>query len=154
MKNSTMCYIKKNGKTLMLHRTKKENDIHEGKWVGLGGKMEAGETPEECIIREVAEESGLNIINPKLRAILTFPKFKDDEDWYVFLFTGKEFEGSLIDSKEGVLKWVDDSELFSLNLWEGDKLFLKWLEDKRFFSGKFVYERGRLIYDDVVFYDY
>ncbi len=154
MKNLTMCYIKKNGKTLMLHRTKKKNDIHEGKWVGLGGKMEAGETPEECIIREVEEESGLKINNPSLRAILTFPKFKDDEDWYVFLFTGEDFEGNIIDSNEGVLKWVDDSELFSLNLWEGDKLFLKWLEDNRFFSGKLVYETGRLIYDDVVFYEY
>ncbi len=153
MRNSTICYIKKNNKTLMLHRIKKENDIHQGKWIGLGGKMEEGETPEECIVREVKEESGLRIKKPRLRGILTFPKFKDNEDWYVFLFTAKEFEGELIESQEGTLQWIDDTEIFNLNLWEGDKLFLKWLEDNRLFSGKLVYENGRLIENRVIFYD-
>lgn len=137
----------------MLHRIKKENDIHQGKWIGLGGKMEEGETPEECIVREVKEESGLRIKKPRLRGILTFPKFKDNEDWYVFLFTAKEFEGELIESQEGTLQWIDDTEIFNLNLWEGDKLFLKWLEDNRLFSGKLVYENGRLIENRVIFYD-
>lgn len=153
MINSTICYIKKDNMTLMLHRIKKEDDVHEGKWVGLGGKMESGETPEECIIREVKEESGLTIKTPKLRGILTFPKFKDNKDWYVFLFTASEFEGNLIDSNEGVLKWVNDLDVFNLNLWEGDKIFLRWLEDSRMFSGKFIYENGKLIHNDVVFYD-
>lgn len=153
MRNSTICYIKKDNKTLMLHRIKKENDIHQGKWIGLGGKMEEGETPEECIVREVKEESGLRIKKPRLRGILTFPRFKDNEDWYVFLFTAKEFEGELIESQEGALQWIDDTEIFNLNLWEGDKLFLKWLEDNRLFSGKLVYENGRLIENKVIFYD-
>ncbi len=153
MRNSTICYIKKDNKTLMLHRIKKENDIHQGKWIGLGGKMEEGETPEECIVREVKEESGLRIKKPSFRGILTFPKFKDNEDWYVFLFTAKEFEGELIESQEGTLQWIDDTEIFNLNLWEGDKLFLKWLEDNRLFSGKLVYENGRLIENKVIFYD-
>lgn len=153
MRNSTICYIKKANKTLMLHRIKKENDIHQGKWIGLGGKMEEGETPEECIVREVKEESGLRIKKPRLRGILTFPRFKDNEDWYVFLFTAKEFEGELIESQEGALQWIDDTEIFNLNLWEGDKLFLKWLEDNRLFSGKLVYENGRLIENRVIFYD-
>nr|WP_293665503.1 8-oxo-dGTP diphosphatase [Tepidibacter sp.] len=145
MKNSTMCYIKKDNRTLMLHRTKKQNDIHEGKWVGLGGKMEQGETPEECIIREVKEESGLDISNPKLKGILTFPKFKDDEDWYVFLFTAYDYSGEIIDCNEGDLKWVDDDKIQELNLWEGDRLFLKWMQEYEFFSGKIVYENKELI---------
>ncbi|SHJ61504.1 NUDIX hydrolase [Tepidibacter formicigenes] len=153
MKNSTICYIEKDGKTLMLHRNKKQNDIHEGKWVGLGGKMEQGETPEECIIREVKEESGLNIKSPKLKGILTFPKFKDNEDWYVFVFTASEFTGNIIDCDEGELKWIDNDEILNLNLWEGDKLFLKWMNEDKFFSGKLVYENGELLENKVVFYD-
>lgn len=152
MKNSTICYIKRDDKTLMLHRVKKKNDVHEGKWIGLGGKMESGETPEECIIREVKEESGLIINNPTLKGILTFPKFKDNEDWYVFVFNVYEFDGDLIESDEGILKWVNDSEIFDLNLWEGDRLFLKWLERDQLFSGKIVYEKGVMTDHNVVFY--
>jgi 8-oxo-dGTP diphosphatase len=144
MKLATLCYIKHEGKTLMLHRVKKENDMHMGKWNGLGGKLEEGETPEECVIREVKEESGLIIKNPRLRGVLTFPKFSKNEDWYAFVFTVSEFEGELIDSREGILKWVEDSDVLSLNLWEGDKVFLKWLEEEKFFSGKFVYVDGKL----------
>ena len=152
MKLATICYIKNDNKTLMLHRVKKENDVHEGKWIGLGGKIEEGESPEECIVREVKEESGLTIINPKMKGFLTFPRFKDNEDWYVFVFTGDNFEGKLIESMEGIVKWVDDSDIFKLNLWEGDKLFLKWMEDERFFSGKLVYDRGKLVENTVIFY--
>ena len=137
---------------MMLHRVKKKNDVHEGKWNGLGGKMELGETPEECVIREVREESGLVLRNPALRGVLTFPGFADEEDWYVFLFTGADFEGDLIESAEGHLKWVPDDDVPRLPLWEGDKIFLKWLEQPKFFSGKFVYKKGVLKNHDVVFY--
>lgn len=152
MKLTTLCYIKNNGKTLMLHRIKKHKDIHEGKWNGLGGHIEQGETPEECVIREVFEESGLIIKKPHLRGILTFPLFDGVEDEYAFLFTATEFDGNLIDSSEGILSWVDDSEVLNLNLWEGDKIFLQWLEDGRFFSGKLVYKDGKLIEHEVIFY--
>src|SRR5512147_1781315 len=114
---ATLCYLHRDNHTLMLHRVKKENDIHAGQWNGLGGKFEPGETPEECVIREVREESGLLIRNPKLVGLLMFPNFKD-EDWYVFVFTVTAFEGELIDSNEGHLKWIPDAEVESLPLWE------------------------------------
>ncbi len=152
MKIGTLCYVKKDNKTLMLHRIKKENDMHKGKWNGLGGKLENGESPEECVIREVKEESGLEIKNPKLKGILTFPAFDGIEDWYVFVFVAYKFEGELIDSKEGKLEWIDDDKLTELNLWEGDKLFLKWLEQDKCFSGKFVYKNGKLVSHEVYFY--
>lgn len=152
LKLTTICYIKKDNKTLMLHRVKRKNDVHYGKWVGLGGKMEQGETPEECIIREVKEESRLTIDKPLLRGILTFPKFKDGEDWYMFLFTADEFKGEIVEGDEGTLEWVNDSEVLNLNLWEGDKLFLRWMEEGKFFSGKHVYENGELVESSVVFY--
>ncbi|AOT69066.1 NUDIX hydrolase [Geosporobacter ferrireducens] len=153
MKLSTICYIEQGDQYLMLHRIKKENDVHHGKWIGLGGKMETGETPEECIIREVKEESGLTIHAPVLKGILTFPKFKDDEDWYVFLFTANRFTGKIIESAEGVLQWVDKKEVLNLDLWEGDRLFLQWMEENKFFSGKIIYEKGCLIKSKVNFYE-
>lgn len=152
MKIGTLCYIKHNGKTLMLHRIKKENDMHEGKWNGLGGKLDPGETPEECIIREVKEESGLTIYNPKLKGILTFPMFDGVDDWMAFLFTATEFEGDLIESPEGHLEWIDNKKVPNLNLWEGDRIFLKWMEEDRFFSGKFIYQNKQLINHSVVFH--
>lgn len=136
----------------MLHRIKKENDMHEGKWNGLGGKFEDSETPEECIIREVEEESGLKIKKPTLKGIITFPAFDGNEDWRVFVFTANKFSGKLIDSDEGILEWIDDKKLLKLNLWDGDRIFLKWLDKKPFFSSKFVYNKGRLLSHDVVFY--
>ncbi|MCX5971352.1 MAG: 8-oxo-dGTP diphosphatase [Coprothermobacterota bacterium] len=152
MKLATLCYLQRGGKTLMLHRIKKSRDIHAGKWNGLGGKMEPGETPEECVIREVREESGLTIVSPRLRGFLTFPSFAQEEDWYAFVFTARQFSGTLTDSAEGDLCWVDNQELFSLNLWEGDRIFLPWLEGDRFFSGRFVYKEGKLVSHDVVFH--
>ena len=152
MKITTLCYIKRSGKTLMLHRVRKPNDIHEGKWNGLGGHIESGETPEECVVREVYEESGLTLRNPRLRGILTFPMFDGIEDEYTFLYTANEFEGELIESPEGILEWIDDSKVLGLNLWEGDKLFLKWLEDGRLFSGKLTYKDGNLVSNNVIFY--
>ena len=142
MKLGTLCYVEKDNKYLMLHRTKKENDMHEGLWVGLGGKFEPGETPEECVIREVFEESGLQIINPKLRGILTFPKFsKQKEDWYVFLFVATEFTGGLKQCNEGELSWVDKGQLDKLPMHAGDHYFFEWIEQyKGVFSAKHVYE--------------
>lgn len=135
---ATLCYIKHDGKTLMVHRIKKPNDIHAGKWNGLGGKIEAGETPEMCIKREVQEEAGLVIQNPRLHGLLVFTNFKGN-DWYVFVFTATEFTGKLIDSPEGQLEWIDDGKLTELNLWESDSIFLPWIEGDKFFSAKFDY---------------
>jgi len=154
MKLATLCYIKDKsaGKTLMLHRVKKENDMHKDKWNGLGGKLHAGESPEECVIREIREESGLDIVNPRLNGFITFPAFDGFDDWYVFVYTATEFSGELIDSPEGNLEWVPDSELPKLPLWEGDKIFFKWIEEEKFFSAKFNYDKGRLVSHEVSFY--
>ena len=153
MKLATLCYMRQNGKTLMVHRIKKPNDIHEGKWNGLGGKFEPGETPEECARREIFEESGLRVKKLVLKGLLSFPLFARDEDWYAFVFVGMIIEGSLIESPEGMLQWIDDSKLTELNLWEGDRTFLPWLERPGFFSGKFVYQDGALVDHSAVFYD-
>lgn len=152
MKLATLCYIRKDGHTLMLHRIKKAGDMHAGKWNGLGGKLEPGETPEECAVREIREEAGLKVTNPQMRGVITFPGFSNDEDWYTFLFLIDEFEGSLIDSPEGHLKWVPDSSLLDLNLWEGDRIFIPWLEQPAFFSAKFIYKQGVLVSHKVYFY--
>ena len=152
MQLATLCYIKKNNQTLMLHRVKKENDIHEGKWNGLGGKFEASETPEECVIREVKEESGLNIFNPKLHGFISFPAFDQVQDWFVFIFTASDFTGEIIDSEEGILQWIDDEKLDSLNLWEGDKIFMDWLNRDDFFSAKFIYKNKSLVSHSVNFH--
>ena len=152
MKLATLCYIKKDGRTLMMHRIKRKDDLHYGKWNGLGGKMQPGETPEECVIREVKEESGLLIKDPQLNGFLTFPSFDEWDDWYVFVFTAQRFRGKLLDSAEGYLKWVKDDELLKLDLWEGDHIFLPWLDDKKFFSAKFNYQDGQLKDHSVNFY--
>ena len=152
MQLATLCYIKNDNKTLMLHRVKKENDIHEGKWNGLGGKFEPGETPEECVIREVKEESGLDIIKPKLHGYISFPAFDEIQDWFVFVFSAEEFSGDLIESSEGNLEWIVDNKLNGLNLWEGDKIFMKWMADDKLFSAKFIYKNKRLISHNVHFY--
>tara|TARA_B100000287_G_scaffold432799_1_gene492970 strand:+ start:2223 stop:2681 length:459 start_codon:yes stop_codon:yes gene_type:complete len=152
MKISTLCYIQNEHQTLMLHRIKKENDIHQDKWNGLGGKLIAGESPEECVKREVLEESGLIIRKPKLHGVITFPKFDNVDDWMVFVYTVDHFEGSLIDSNEGVLEWIDNDQILNLNLWEGDKIFIPWLSQDKFFSAKFIYDKKELKDYDVNFY--
>lgn len=149
---STLCYLRKDGKTLMLHRVKKDSDVHKGKYNGLGGKFLPGETPEECVIREVKEESGLNVHSPRLRAVMTFPEFKNNEDWLVFLFTAEDFSGEMTECNEGELKWIDNKDLLGLHLWEGDKMFLTWLDRDQFFSAKFCYKDGNLIDHKVTFY--
>ncbi len=154
MKLGTLCYVRKAGQTLMLFRNKKPQDFHEGKWNGLGGKLELGETPEECVRREVREESGLSICTPVLHGILTFPAFDEVDDWYVFVYTADRFAGQLIDSPEGELAWIADEKLPDLNLWAGDRIFLPWLEGGRFFSGKFVYRHGELVHHEVTFHPF
>lgn len=148
---ATLCYIKHDGKTLMVYRNKKPNDIHEGRWNGLGGKIEAEETPEMCIKREVREEAGLIIQNPYLHGLLVFTNFKGN-DWYVFVFTATEFTGELIDSPEGQLEWIDDDKLTGLNLWESDPIFLPWIEKGGFFSARFDYANGAMGEYEVNFY--
>jgi len=154
MKLGTLCYIENDNRYLMLHRIKKKNDIHEGLWVGLGGKFEAGESPEDCVVREVLEESGLKIQNPKLRGFLTFPSGFDEDDWYVFLFTATEFTGELKPCEEGELSWVKKDELNNLPMYEGDKHFLKCLDEYTgIFSAKFIYD-GRTLKDyTITIYD-
>lgn len=152
MKLATLCYVIKDNKTLMIYRNKKENDYHEGKWNGLGGKFETGESPEDCAIREMKEETGLDVKNPIMKGFITFPNFDGVDDWYVFVFVFKEFEGELIDSPEGHLEWIDNDKLTELNLWDGDKIFLPWLFQEKFFSAKFNYENGKFVDYSVIFY--
>lgn len=152
MKLATLCYVINDNKTLMIYRNKKENDYHEGKWNGLGGKFELGESPEDCAIREMKEETGLDVKNPIMKGFITFPNFDGVDDWYVFVFVFKEFEGELIDSPEGHLEWIDNDKLTELNLWEGDKIFLPWLFQEKFFSAKFDYDNGKFVDYSVIFY--
>ncbi|MGB5849540.1 MAG: 8-oxo-dGTP diphosphatase [Ignavibacteriaceae bacterium] len=154
MKLATLCYVidKNRNSTLMIHRIKKENDYHRGKWNGLGGKFEQGESPEECAVREIEEESGLKVKRIKMKGFITFPMFDGKEDWYVFLFTAEEFEGEVIDSNEGKLDWIPNNKLTEINLWEGDKYFIPWLFKEKFFSAKFIYENGNYRSHKVYFY--
>jgi 8-oxo-dGTP diphosphatase len=149
---ATLCYVKHDGCTLMVLRNKKPNDIHAGKWNGLGGKFEAGESPEQCVVREVREESGLEIHAPRMHGLLMFPNFKS-RDWYVFVFTAREFNGDLIDSPEGRLEWIPDGSLNGLDLWPSDLVFLPWLEQGRFFSARFTYDGEAMREHEVHFYN-
>jgi len=154
MKLATLCYVidKKTDSTLMIHRVKKQNDYHEGKWNGLGGKFEAGESPEECAIREIEEECGLKVKSVTMKGFITFPLFDGKEDWYVFLFVADDFTGDLIDSNEGNLAWIKNDKLTDLNLWDGDKHFIPWIFKEGFFGAKFNYENGKYIDHQVSFY--
>lgn len=142
---STLCYIEKNGKYLMLNRNKKEKDINKGKWIGVGGKFEYGESPEECVLREVKEETGLILKSYKLRCIVTYVS-NSWETEYMFVFTSNDFEGQqTLDCDEGDLKWIDKESIVDLNTWEGDKIFIKKIqEDDSFFTIKFVYNGEKL----------
>ena len=136
----------------MIHRVKKDNDMHEGKWNGLGGKLSSGETPEECAVREIKEESGRDVTHMRLKGILTFPSVANNQDWYAFVFVVDAFEGDLIESVEGDLSWIPNDQLLNLNLWQGDRIFIPLLKEPGFFSGKFIYEGGELIDYDLVIY--
>ena len=150
----TECYIQKDNKTLMLYRNKKKNDINQGKWIGLGGKFEFGESPEECLVREVKEEAGVLITEFTLKGILTFQVIDDQtEPMYIFVYTALAYEGDIVECDEGTLEWIDTEKILELDLWEGDRLFWGWmLEGKRFFSANFKYKQDRLIDYQVSFY--
>ena len=144
---STLCYIEKDRKYLMLHRVVKKNDVNKDKWIGVGGHFEEGESPEECVLREVKEETGYTLTSYRYRGLVTFV-FADVEMEYMSLFTADGFEGEAIPCNEGVLEWVDIEEVWKLNLWEGDKIFFRLLDEEvPFFSLKLVYNlQGQLEY--------
>lgn len=145
MLQTTLCYIEKDGKYLMLHRVSKKNDVNKDKWIGVGGKFELGEAPEECLLREVKEETGLTLLSYRYRGILTF-RCDQAEPEYIFLYTADQFEGTLTECDEGELVWVDKKDVFSLNLWEGDKVMFRLLEERQEpFSLKLTYRGDRLI---------
>ncbi len=139
---TTLCYIENDGKYLMMHRVKKENDINKDKYIGVGGHFEYGESPDECLKREVMEETGLTLTNYKARGIVTFI-YGDEKRIveYMHLYTADGFEGELIDCDEGELIWIDKKAVYDLPIWEGDKIFFKLLEEcDDYFSLKLVYD--------------
>ena len=146
MKMTTLCYIEKEGKYLMLHRVKKHHDINAGKWIGVGGHMENGETPEECLLREVKEETGLVLTAYRLRGLVTFLSDVCEPE-LMCVFTADAFDGEMIECDEGELAWVEKSDVLALPTWEGDRVFLERLlsGDERFFSIKLRYEGDKLV---------
>jgi len=145
MKNTTLCYIEQDGQYLMLHRTTKENDLNHDKWIGIGGKFEAGESPEDCVLRETKEETGLTLTSFTYRGIVTFVSDAWETE-YMHLFTADGFEGELLACDEGELEWIDKSRLLELTLWEGDKIFLELIDRPcPFFSLKLVYRGEELV---------
>ena len=137
---STLCYIIQDGRYLMLHRTVKKNDVNKDKWIGVGGHFEEGESPEECLLREVKEETGYTLTSYRYRGIVTFISGNGVTE-YMSLFTADEFEGEPIPCDEGELAWVPVKDVYQLNIWEGDKIFFRLLEEREeFFSLKLVYE--------------
>ena len=146
MKNTTLCYIEKDGKYLMIHRIKKVNDINKDKWIGVGGKFEERETPFDCVRREISEETGLTVGKLNYRGLVTFVSDEFGTE-YMHLFHTDDFTGELIeDCTEGTLEWVDKDKITDLPLWEGDKIFLDLLRrDVPFFSLKLVYEGSLLV---------
>ncbi len=146
MQPTTLCYIEKDDSYLLLHRISKQHDINRDKWIGVGGKFEDKESPEECLLREVKEETGLTLTSYRLRGIVTFVS----DRWvteYMFLYTADGFEGEITPCNEGTLEWVRKKDMEKLNLWEGDKIFLRLLEeDAPFFSLKLSYEGDELVY--------
>ncbi len=145
MKHTTLCYIEKDGKYLMLHRIKKEKDINKDKWIGIGGKVEEGETAEECVVREVEEETGLILMNYKYRAEILFCPNTDIEET-MHLFTATAFEGKIKEAcDEGVLKWIEKEDVYNLPSWAGDKIFLEKIKtDCPFFHLILEYEGDKL----------
>lgn len=138
-KLTTLCYIENENQYLMLHRIRKKNDVNHDKWIGVGGKFERGESPEECLLREVKEETGYTLTSWKYRDIITFV-YGEDIVEYMSLYTADKYEGTQIDCDEGVLEWVDKDKISELNLWEGDRIFFRLLDERDdFFSLKLVY---------------
>ena len=145
MHNSTLCYIVKDGKVLMLHRVKKKNDINHDKWIGIGGKFEPEEAPEECILREAKEETGLTLTSWQCRGVVTFLQ-EGGEGEYMYLFTADDFTGELMECDEGDLQWVSLEFLVALPKWEGDQIFLDLLwQNAPFFLLTLRYQGDRLV---------
>ena len=148
MFNSTLCYIENDkNEYLMLHRVKKKNDTNQDKWIGVGGKFEEGESPDECLLREVLEETGLTLTDYRCRAVVTFTSDKYETE-YMHLFTAAGYTGELKECDEGNLEWVPKSKVQDLPIWEGDKLFFRLIDDRErpFFSLKLSYVGDRLVY--------
>ena len=144
MKNTTLCYIEKDNRYLMLHRSSKKKDGSSGKWMGIGGHFEEGESPYDCVSREVYEETGLTLVAPKYRAVVTFDS-DEYESEQMHLFTCKEFCGEVGECDEGELFWIDKKEVKGLNMWNGDIVFLDLLDSRRdFFSLKLSYKGEEL----------
>ena len=144
MRNTSLVHLEKDGCYLMLHRVRKDNDENRDKWVGIGGKFEPGESPEDCAVREVREETGLTMHSWSYRGIVTFVSDKWGTE-YMHLFHSTDFSGELRDCDEGVLEWVDKERLLTLPIWEGDRIFLRLLDtDVPFFSLKLCYTGDRL----------
>ena len=145
MKQTTLCYIERDGQYLMLHRVKKEQDENRDKWIGIGGKFEDRESPEDCLLREVREETGLTLNSWRYCGIITFVSDRWPTE-YMHLFHTEDFCGELIDCDEGVLTWIGKEELLKLPMWEGDRIFLKLMDQRvPFFSLKLVYEGETLV---------
>lgn len=137
---TTLCYIEQKDCYLMLHRNRKNNDVNKDKWIGVGGHFEFGESPEECLLREVKEETGLTLTSYRFRGLITFQSGSSLCE-YMCLYTADGFEGEMFSCSEGELAWVKKEDIASLHLWEGDKIFLKLLaEDAPFFTLKLHYE--------------
>ncbi len=151
LKLCTLAYVRDGDRTLMLRRGPDHRE-QAGKYNGLGGKFEPGETPEQCLAREVEEESGLLVEEAKLKGFITFPAFDGTDDWYVFVFLVTRFSGALTESAEGSLHWVPTAEVSALPLWEGDRHFLPWLDQPGVFSAEFRYQDGSYVGHDVRFY--
>lgn len=144
MRNTTLCYVLQGDRVLMLHRTKKEKDINKDKWIGIGGKFLNRESPDECLLREAYEETGLTLTRWQCRGVVTF--LSDVEDEYMYLFTADGFEGNLKECDEGDLQWVSREFLNTLPKWEGDEIFLKLLwENAPFFLLKLRYQGDKLL---------
>lgn len=143
MKLTTLCYIEKDGKYLMLHRNAKKADENKDKWIGVGGKFLPGESPEDCLLREVEEETGLRLLSWQFKGVITFVSDEIGTE-YMFLFKSDEYEGNLSSCDEGELVFVDKDKIFELNLWEGDRVFLKLMEEREFFTLKLEYEGSQL----------
>jgi len=142
---TTLCYIEKDESYLMLHRVKKEKDINKDKWIGVGGHFEEGESPEECLLREVKEETGLELTSFRLRGIVTFTTDMYPTE-YMFLYTADAYEGEITECSEGNLEWVKKREVYQLPVWEGDKVFFRLLEEEiPVFSLKLRYEGDNLV---------
>ena len=149
MINSSLCYLIRGDEVLMMHRTRKKNDINHDKWVAVGGRFEPGETPEECALREVKEETGLTMTDPQYRGIVTFINDQYETE-RMHLFTSETFEGEMTDCDEGELTWVRIAEMDSLPQWEGDRIFHRLLKEKNpFFELELVYSGEKLLYADL-----